>query len=1228
MLKRPKSGDDEEDILRMQEQFLREKSKNQNLQPAASFVNLRETKPTTIKQISSESCVRKPSKYALTKGLQSHEKRIRFEEPTTSLVGDIVEKNVNKTEEPDDDDDKVYYPKILPSVLGNIVEKNQNNHCTKNTLKMPLQGFPAVLKHDVNKKDGSSSIFASHMTKLEKDNVMITQSIMDIDTPCSSNTVISKSTYSQTLLNIPQQSYLVNSSDAESIHKENVEVLNKMSEKDILEEQKKLLENLDPNLIAFLKSKRKGIFENNDQPMKKLENSIIETKMDTTVQQDAIEKNIDDILWDNDVFSHPQINKWLHFDSLEEDKLAWMRGIKENKKINPDQPYEARFNFKGYLMPYVIDYTEENKSLFHHGEEPYRPGYSLNELFELTRSTVTQQRVMALNTLAGILEYYIAGTYKNVIELPLSKILFVIRFTLDENKPIILEPALRAMRNLLYNRIDEASLDALLGLEHGLQQPCLENDKSEIEEIDANESELKDFHLAEIDIVTAVLRTDIIQRIHYILEYLKPSFNSVQYSLQILTRLVRDSLDTARTITETDYLMRTIITCFIPVTSVNFAFNPQIVYNKPIAAALKFLRVLSSQSREIGQLLLNKYDILRPLSEYISSTVDGTYGLRIQTEAICILSNLLMYDIGVENVISVLPLIVTALYKHVQGTNLFIDSSIPSVTHAAVVLQFINRVLNTDSLLIENFKTQLYPLILDGVRKWMTQLSQMDAFTCAHLCLLCSAIDCFTTMLQREKQFESQLSETLKLLANSKGFELVLNQLTPSSNLLSNIDNKQLHQIKNLMSLGTSVVGRNQNILPILSVTSPFTFLLSLCKLLECINLPELSVIYLHKLRIYLNGIMTRTLTLFDNWFTRIETDFIFTTIKIANAGVNINETEKDMLYTVANKLCYIMRIDKKVELEFLFNNIVFNKAWFTTDRLMSLISVSDADIFSKTSTSIDEIKRCYSGVINLNYKDVGPNVVLRKWQEPILPRDWIYLPILNLYSRNQDIKQTSNVLNDNERQVKLLEAREKEFIISCSLEWIIFNEEYFPELLSDIEITDRFCRIMCIFLCDNSLFLDNKIKILLRYCIQRLFKKESGSFNFNKSLVGLNNFQDFYTQFLEQFQSVSYGDFNFAACVLVPLAQKHDVKWRKLLWSEYAGCLRALDCPVEYLCYPLEEYLYPDETDESLLKSYFRALNGNLLRPNTIVHRIASHHVERYKNRTSEHSLHTEMDS
>ncbi|XP_075983749.1 RNA polymerase II-associated protein 1 [Anticarsia gemmatalis] len=1180
-IKRPSSNDD---LLQLQEEFFRDRE-TQNIQPAAAVTNLH---PEINKRPSTEPGNRKPSKYARSKGLKGSDAQAS----TSSVMGDILEKNIEDSQQrkPEPDDDKVYFPVVLPSVLGNIVEKNVSDFVDFEPKAMPSQGFPEVTKFE-----------PSTSRKSVRQDVNVNESIkMDVDIN----------------VNLPSKSFIVSSKEASEIHKENVKLLSEMSERDILEEQKKLLSNLDPQIVEFIKSRRQA--NKQDIVKKEVRFEPQETEIKTTedsMDTDPIPDN--DSLWDNDILSHPEVNKWLHFDSLEKDKLEWIKGIEESKKIKADEPYEARFDFNGYLLPYTIEYTEKTKTLFHHGDEPHRPGYSITELIELTRSTVTQQRVLALNTIAGILEYHSAGTYKNIIDIPLSKLFFIVRIAIDENKVIVLEPALKAMRNLLYNRIDEASLDALIGFEEGTLQPCLENDKSEIEELESKESEFNDYHLAEIDIITALLRTDILQRLYYILDAVRPSFNCVQYCLQILTRLARDSFETSQKMVEMENLMTTIIKNFLPVTPVNFVFDASIVYKrKPILAALKLFRILSLQTGDITHVLLHKYEILKPVSEYISSKVDRAYGLKIQIEAYCILSNFLHFGLGIETAISLSPVIMTTFYNHVESTSIFTNSSILSATHAAVVLQLLSRLLHCNLQGFHSHKTQMYPLVKDGVQKWVRQLCHADDYTCGHLRLLCSALDLCKTVIMIECLPMKVLNESLMLLFQSQGFERLVKNLIPSSNLLSGLDSSDLHLIKNLMSLGGAAIDTSQKVLPVLNILSPVPFLASLSSLLTYMNEKEISESFLRHMLFYLSELSKRVPSLCDNWFTRMETNLVINIIKLSTR-FNVSEGSKDLLYSVANKLCYILRTDKKHDLYFLFNNVVFNKHWFTAERLLNLVNVSDPDSFSKALTSIENIKMCYRKVVNMNYRETGPNILLKSWREPILPRDWIYMPILTLYSWHQEAGNYPKMVGRHAKKIAERAAAEREFIIISSLEWILFNEICFPELLKDIDVTDRFCRIMCVFLCDNSLFLDARIKVLLQKCTEALFKRKS-KFNFDKPLVGLHNFQDFYTQFLEQFQAVSYGDHTFAACVLVPLAQKHNVKWRKLLWSEYAGCLRALDCPENMLCYDMNDYLYPEETDESVIKSYLRALSSNLLRPDTIVHKIASHHVECYKKRIS----------
>lgn len=55
----------------------------------------------------------------------------------------------------------------------------------------------------------------------------------------------------------------------------------------------------------------------------------------------------------------------------------------------------------------------------------------------------------------------------------------------------------------------------------------------------------------------------------------------------------------------------------------------------------------------------------------------------------------------------------------------------------------------------------------------------------------------------------------------------------------------------------------------------------------------------------------------------------------------------------------------------------------------------------------------------------------------------------------------------------------------------------------------------------------------------------------------GKFNFENLFIAFLDQFQGASYGDNTFGRLVMAPLAQKHDIKWRQIIWSEHLHVLR-----------------------------------------------------------------------
>jgi len=88
----------------------------------------------------------------------------------------------------------------------------------------------------------------------------------------------------------------------------------------------------------------------------------------------------------------------------ERSKLEWIYDSApelDNGDAGPRSTPSVRFDLTGQ----PADPASLENKLYHHGEEPSKPGYTFDELAHLSRSTLPSQRVMALRAMAGALRY-------------------------------------------------------------------------------------------------------------------------------------------------------------------------------------------------------------------------------------------------------------------------------------------------------------------------------------------------------------------------------------------------------------------------------------------------------------------------------------------------------------------------------------------------------------------------------------------------------------------------------------------------------------------------------------------------------------------------------------------------------------------------------------------------------------------------------------------------------
>ncbi|XP_037994029.1 RNA polymerase II-associated protein 1 isoform X1 [Motacilla alba alba] len=444
--------------------------------------------------------------------------------------------------------------------------------------------------------------------------------------------------------------------EAQAIHRENLEKLQSMSEEEILQEQARLLAQLDPSLVAFLKSQR----GNNEGQKKELKMELnrpeefVESlpvaqhgvRSSLSMQESGLEEhvrkeeNMKVEIMDDDLPVKPR-KEWIHMDNVEFEKLEWMKDLPSPRQKKTKKGMQARFSLKGELIPADAD-LPTHLGLHHHGEEAERAGYSLQELFHLSRSQVTQQRTLALQVLGHIVQRARAGEFASSLKGSVLRLLldagflFLLRFSLDDAVENVMAASVGALRALLVSLDDEKYLDWTFSWYQGMAAfPFVPNNEEEEEEEDeelngtekSQNKNLRDENkpdpdVARYDVVKGLLKTRIQHRLRYILEVVRPVPTVVLDVLHILTHIARHSTEACSQLLDCPRLIETIVREFLPI-----QWDPKVaepgflltsLHGVACASAMKFIRVLASGGRNATARLLNKFEMKSRLSRFIA----------------------------------------------------------------------------------------------------------------------------------------------------------------------------------------------------------------------------------------------------------------------------------------------------------------------------------------------------------------------------------------------------------------------------------------------------------------------------------------------------------------------------------------------------------------------------------------------------------------------------------
>ena len=539
---------------------------------------------------------------------------------------------------------------------------------------------------------------------------------------------------------------LINKKDVEQIHLENLELLSKMKPEEIMAEQKKLMQQLDPKIIAYIKR------NSNSSPIGfQLEKDNVQ-KFGRPSNEEIFEQ----------LEIEPNKN-WLHMNKIEYEKLEWMLKTRDatNKLKNS---ISARFDFEGN----VVSPEEEisvTEALHHHGNEPDSAGYTLDELFQLARSKFNQQRVVALQTIGNILKKCHYGDYHEIIksdedsqdqELENDKnnllnqlveggIVFLLRWNLDNQTESILIASLEAINNLLHHTNQEDVLDYFFDLYDGHETPCLHPfasifsvnkqklslDKNLNLSEEKDLEQLKDDEFIRVDLIRGLFRMNLMDRFFYLINAYEASNKFIIESkiFSILFRCVRHSKDICFELFERrpsiiDLMGEKFLPTFIDENKSNVKY---LLVNT--ANTIKLLRLVSNAGPTIALNIYKKFNLKVKLINYLTlgmyltePTVDDLV-VRLETETVRLLKTYVLYshkEMGYECIIDSYEILIDKLQNLTSKENFKKTSQLQSL------ISLFNWLIKSGSEdkfnFISEISTTVYSLISSFVQKKIQNL--------------------------------------------------------------------------------------------------------------------------------------------------------------------------------------------------------------------------------------------------------------------------------------------------------------------------------------------------------------------------------------------------------------------------------------------------------------------------------------------------------------------------
>ncbi|KAG8449445.1 hypothetical protein GDO86_016194 [Hymenochirus boettgeri] len=1120
--------------------------------------------------------------------------------------------------------------------------------------------------------------------------------------------------------------------EAQRIHEENLEKLKSLSKQEILQERERLLSQLDPALVAFLKSKKgqkaTGGDSSNDQAeetnIAHLENPQYPLEVNAAGQSPKGDGKKESTISVEDLPVKPQ-KGWIHMNSVEFEKLEWTKDLPQAKQNKTKKGMQARFSLKGDLIPPHSE-IPTHIGLHHHGEEPERAGYSLQELFHLSRSQFIQQRALSLQVLGRIVQKANQGDYMSTLKgsvvglLLDAGLLFLLRFSIDDTAGNVIAAAIRALHSLLVSLDDEDYLDITFFWYQGTKFfPFLPNQEEEDEDEDEGfgpmgvkekkykEEKKTDPDVARYDAIKGLLKTRLLHRLRYILEVVQPAPSVVIDILDILTRVARHSVGACSQLLDCPRLMETIVHEFLPlqwnVKPDTDNLGPTRLHGIPCSAAMKFIRVLASSGRHAAARLLNTFEIKNRIRRFIAQepqdlSLQKEEAERLSTEAFRMWAVAASYGQACDLYRELYPVIVRFLQSLPNCINVCKrEACIPTygIQRAASAVTLLTHVTQTAgcaaeleaqlcSTQVEEKQEQipppppvswahvtgLLPLVEGCLQKCLKEVSNPNSWDMIKplTTALFNFLASYYQAARRQPSLDTVIcNEALEKLTNDillpilhhPTMDSTWDLLRSCSAICNPVSCSPLPEsIPSIVTLGCT--GRKPP-LSLAGTKTPFSILTAVLNLISSICsihkglAREFAFILQYKgLQDYLHqvcGAASTSVTPSSSWILRHEYHLLYFILSFKHKVVSMSPEgclPDSLFHSISLTLVSRLLPGSEHLAHQLISSFIFNPAFLPEGAIGGPEAADLSDILHITSTGnkkppksvalasfspsrgamlkeayrdLCSIRACYLTHFSHMEQDLNRSIItyqertcfaqsniLPEAKGPILPSDWSFLPLINLYNKVTNAETKGNVVNS--LQPDLVNK------VTRNLQWLLLLESWRSESLQNIPVAAKLARLACVFLTGGDLFLEQPVHsytsaILILYSQNKCLE----SLSLDVPLPGLASFYDFYLDLLEQFEGVSFGDSLFGIFVLLPLQRRFNVQLKQAVFGEHVSSLRSLSVSLKELPIPLDLYTSPPEDNLDLICLYFRTLVTGVLRQTwcPVLYVVAIAHVNNF---------------